>query len=362
MVRMLVPDALWLLFLVPSFWVAYMWALIWKRRWLTAYGGDIRPRPELGRMVLLSLAVGCAVLGLARLQYLSLGEECVRPGIDIAYGVDVSVSMLAEDTEFPALPAEDRPPNRLERVRQAVLAITDRLGGEQVGLFLFASDAAPVLPPSPDYENLRFFAEHYLDAWNLSARGTNLLSALRMGGDVLDTEAQYKVLVLFTDGEHERAEEMNVVVERARELRVESGVRVYTVGVGSPSYSPIPLRGASRKVEGYMRNAEGELVKTRMEGALLERIAHVGGGRAYLLGRTDISRQLVGDILRGATRIPLLTRPAMRAKELSPYFYLAAVFLLVGKELVWGLRRLQPVRSVWPVLRPFGSSSPRRVV
>lgn len=356
MVRMLEPDALWLVLLVPVLWAAHVWALAGKRRWLTSYGGGISPRGEFGRMVLLSVAVGCAVLGLARLQHLTLGEECVRPGIDIAYGVDVSVSMMAEDAEFPVPPAEGRPPNRVERVRQEVLALTDRLQGERVGLFVFASGSAPVLPPSADYENLRFFTEYYLDPWNLSARGTDLLDALQAGEEMLGPEAKYKVLVLFTDGEHEQVQDIDAVVARAREVRVESGIHVYTVGVGSSGYSPIPLRGASGNVEGYMQNSKGELVKTRMEAAILERIAHVGGGRTYQLGRSDISQQIVGDILRSAVHIPLLTRPAMRAKDLSCYFYLAAVILLCAKELAEGLRRLRCAWSVRPSPAPHTPS------
>ncbi len=359
MFRMLEPGVLSLLFLVPVFWGVYLWAFVGKKGWLKAYGGQVEPRNETIRMVLLSLAVVCAVLGLARLQRLKMGEECVRPGIDIVYGVDVSVSMLAEDTQFPVPPMDGRPPNRLERVRQELLEITDRLHGERVGLFVFASDSSPILPPSPDYENLRFFGEYYLNPWNLSARGTNLLSALEEGAGMLDTEAKYKVLILFTDGEHERVEQIGAVLARARELRVNSDICIYTVGVGSSGYSPIPMRGADGKIEGYLQNSEKELVKTSMERSLLEQIAHGAGGRPYVLGDEYISQQIVADILRGAAHIPFLTRPAMHAQDLAPYFYIAAVVLLVALELAEGLRRFRLPRLGRPVLPPLGSSSRR---
>ena len=69
-------------------------------------------------------------------------EEVKRKGSDVIICLDVSNSMLAEDLM----------PNRLERAKQAINRLVDKLEGDRIGLIVFAGDAYTQLPITTDYE------------------------------------------------------------------------------------------------------------------------------------------------------------------------------------------------------------------
>ena len=86
------------------------------------------------------LAYSCMVLALANPQVGSGVEKGKRQGVDLMFCVDVSNSMLARDYS----------PNRLGAVRQGMLSLIDRLGGDRVGLVVFAGKSFVQLPITSD--------------------------------------------------------------------------------------------------------------------------------------------------------------------------------------------------------------------
>jgi len=79
------------------------------------------------KALVLLLAMVLVVAALARLQFGTHLELMQREGIDIFVAVDLSYSMLATDFK----------PSRLEKAKQELRSIVDRLRGDRIGLVAF---------------------------------------------------------------------------------------------------------------------------------------------------------------------------------------------------------------------------------
>ena len=53
--------------------------------------------------------------------------------------------------------AEDIKPNRLERAKQAIARLVDRLVNDKIGLIVFAGDAYTQIPITDDYPSVKMF-------------------------------------------------------------------------------------------------------------------------------------------------------------------------------------------------------------
>jgi len=139
----------------PALWLVV--ALVALLLWLDWRRGDVLARflsaPMQARLVhRLSrtrrwLSVGCfglagasLVVALMRPQWGLTYHQTPRVGAQIMVCLDVSKSMLAEDTA----------PNRLERAKAEVTDLLPYLEGDQVGLIAFAGRASVLCPLTPD--------------------------------------------------------------------------------------------------------------------------------------------------------------------------------------------------------------------
>ena len=93
------------------------------------------------------IAIISLIIGLANPQFGSKLEEVKREGIAIMIAIDLSNSMLAEDL----------PPNRLQRAKQSISRMIDRLQGDRIGIVVFAGHAYVQLPITTDYSAAKLF-------------------------------------------------------------------------------------------------------------------------------------------------------------------------------------------------------------
>lgn len=261
------------LLLVPAM-AALFWFGAWKRKTLLARFGDpalmarlagsvsVRARWVKAGLILSALAL--LVLALARPQFGTRVETVRRRGQDVMVAVDLSNSMLAEDIT----------PNRLDRARLAILRLIQNLDGDRIGLVAFAGDAFVQSPLTVDYAAAAMFL-NAMDPEMMPVQGTDLGEALRMSLDALDQGAREdRLVVLVTDGEdHEGG--IDQLLQRA----ASSGVRIHTVGIGSPEGVPIPENPGQAGSRAFKRDEEGNVVTTRLDEGTLRRIAAETGGR-----------------------------------------------------------------------------------
>jgi len=267
---------LWLLLLAPALAAFFGWAL-WRKAALLrrfADSGMLRrlvagaslPRWILKALLLL-LVVAFLALALARPQWGAKEEIIQRKGLDVVVAVDVSLSMFAEDIK----------PNRIARSKQEILRFAENLAGDRVALVAFAGDAFLQCPLTSDYSAFRIFLD-VLDPSLIDAPGTDIARAIDAGAKAFPPENKGggdRVLVLLTDGEDHSGRALAAAKRAAAQ-----GVRLYTVGIGSPSGVPIPVDDG-RGNKAYKRDGKGNLVTTRLDPELLREIARVGGGSFY---------------------------------------------------------------------------------
>ncbi len=273
-------TALYALLLVPLATALLWYARTVRTRALARFGDPalmhrmtetVHHRARAARAVLLVLALGLLVVALARPQFGTRVETVRREGNDIVVALDVSRSMLAEDVG----------PNRLERSKIEIQRLIQRLEGDRIGLVAFAGQAFVQSPLTTDYGAARLFL-NAMDPDLVPVQGTNLGEALSVALDGFRTKPgmpdtrEHRVVVVVTDGEDHEGE-IDAAVERART----AGVRIYTVGVGSPDGVPIPEFDERGQRRGFKRDEQGSVVTTRLDEAVLMQISRLTGGRHY---------------------------------------------------------------------------------
>ncbi|HLA58323.1 MAG TPA: VWA domain-containing protein, partial [Puia sp.] len=151
-------------------------------------------------------------------------EDITRQGVDVIIVLDVSKSMLAQDVK----------PSRLDKARQLLYRLTDRLQNDRMGLILFAGRAYMQMPLTTDHSAAKLYiSEAGPDA--VPTQGTVFSEALSMANSSFNrNEHKYKAVVLISDGEDHDAEALKVAKQMA-----EDGVMINTVGIGSVEGSEI---------------------------------------------------------------------------------------------------------------------------
>ena len=128
-----------------------------------------------------AVALMALILCLAEPKVQYLRTVFNRGGIDIALGIDVSKSMLAEDEMIPPEGKKLFPiANRLNRARYCALNILSALRGERVGVFMFASRGVEVIPSTTDYGYCQYLLKHLNDT-TITIPGSDLSQAIMTG-------------------------------------------------------------------------------------------------------------------------------------------------------------------------------------
>lgn len=276
MIRFAHPAVLWLLLLVPL-WMAAVWYILRQRRraaerfvgpdLLERIAYSISPAKLKWKSGLWLTAWALLVLAAADPQVGTKLEEVKREGIDIVIALDLSTSMLCEDI----------PPSRLENARHEIQKFVEGLKGDRVGLVAFAGTAVIHCPLTTDYGAVKLLTRVMTPSL-IPEPGTALADAIDKARRAFnDEDAKSRVIILITDGEDHEEQ----AVEAAREAG-EEGIRIYTIGMGTPGGAPIPVSEDNR-AEGFKKSKDGQIVVTKLNQLLLQRIADAGNGQ-YLPG------------------------------------------------------------------------------
>jgi Ca-activated chloride channel family protein len=265
------PKMLWLLALtVPALALFLFWS--WrKRQYLISQFVRSRLLAHLTvglsrtiqkiRMVLLVVAVALLLLALAGPQWGFAWEEARQRGLDIVVAVDTSRSMLAEDIA----------PNRLERAKLACLDLMRLAKRDRLGLVAFAGTAFLQCPLTLDDEAFRQ-SVNQLQVGIIPQGGTALAEAIETVQTAFKEGENHRVLVLFTDGEDHDSGAV-----QAAEKAAQVGLRIYTVGVGTRNGELLPQRDEHGNMS-FIKDEQGNPVKSRLDEALLTEIATKAGG------------------------------------------------------------------------------------
>jgi Ca-activated chloride channel family protein len=220
------------------------------------------------RRGLLLLAVALLFVALAGPLVGYRWEVINRRGNEIVFAVDTSRSMSTPDVK----------PDRLTRAKLAIDDFTNELDGDAIGLIAFAGSAFLVCPITLDYgafhESL-----NAIDTNTIPRGGTNIASAIREAQSALRRRrGADRILILVTDGENLEGDALVAAQAAARQ----DGLKIYTVGVGTPQGDLIPVSGSEGN--GFVKDDSGAFVKSRLDEPALKAIAAATGGLYAPLG------------------------------------------------------------------------------
>jgi Ca-activated chloride channel family protein len=265
------PQILWLLLVIPPALLAFFWWATRSRqkllvqfieaRLLSQLTVGISPARQKIRFGCLVFAVTLLVVTLARPQHGFDLQEVEQRGLDIVVAVDTSKSMLATDIA----------PNRLARAKLAALELMQKAGTDRMGLVAFAGDAFLECPLTIDNTAFQQCVQA-LDVNAIPQGGTAIASAINTTLTAFKEDSRYKVLVLFTDGEDNDTGALEAAQNAAK-----AGLKIFTIGIGTAAGDLLRVTEANGNSD-YVRDEQGNVVKSHLNEALLQQIAGAAGG------------------------------------------------------------------------------------
>lgn len=322
MFRFAEPTYLYLLFAIPLLVVIFIYYRKAQKRRLARFGDlpvisglipEASPRRVRNKFILILLASTLIIVALAQPQIGAKLREVKRSGVEIMLTVDVSRSMLAEDFA----------PNRLERTKNAVTQLIEKLDKDRVGMIVFAGNPYIQLPVTSDYVSARSFVRE-LSTEMVPVQGTSISKAIELATrSFSDQSERSRAIILITDGESHDDDPLT-----AAQAAKDAGIVIYTVGIGTPEGAPISIDGQMIKDE------NDQVVVSKLDEQTLQQIAVLTGG-AYV--RADTRSVGLDKILSEIQQMQKREFNSLMFEEYSDQFhYLVALamLLLIAESLM----------------------------
>ena len=246
------------------------------------------------------------------------GEETVNSsgrGRDIVFVLDVSKSMWAEDVA----------PSRLAHAKYLIREIMAANPGDRFALVAFAGDAMLSCPLTNDAGSLDMMLSE-VEPDSIPVGGTNVASALKLVLRAFaGAESESRAVVMISDGEELEDDASTLLAElKSRH------VPLFVLGVGSSTAGAmVPVRGDSGQVS-YMRDNQGNVVQTKLNEALLSRLASATGGEYFHSGSVNTNLAGLNAALRRVSAAEFENGEKPRVIErFMPFVSIAAILLLV---------------------------------
>jgi Ca-activated chloride channel family protein len=313
---------------LPLLVAALFFLVGWKKKTAARMGdpglirqliGNFSPGRFMVKAVAAILAFGVIILAAANPQKPGAMENVQRKGVDVMLVLDVSKSMLARDIK----------PSRLDKAKQFMMLLTEKLNNDRIGLILFAGRAYLQMPLTTDHGAARMYIQDASpDA--VPTQGTVIGEALKMANTAFNSkERKYKSIVLISDGEDHDPE----ALKEAQQL-AQNGVMINTVGIGSPEGSAI-VDPATNELK---KDDQGNTVISKLNEAELQQLSNTTNGEYIRLDNVDDA------LITMSQRIDSAEKKSMSDSEFIDYisyfqWFAGAALLLLLIEFFFSERR-----------------------
>jgi len=316
----------WVLWLIAGAPVLLAWAYVERRTRavfrfpaagvLVKQGRGVRPYLLPLLPVLRVLAIGCALIALARPQERDsrVRDQSVE-GIDIMIALDLSNSMEAADF---------RPQNRLKVAKDVLTEFLDKRVNDRIGLVVFSGAAYTQAPLTLDYGVLKEVVGQLRT--RVLEDGTAIGDALATALNRLrDSDAKSRVVVLITDGDNNAGQ---ISPLDAAAMGAALKIPVYSILVGKGGKVPFPV-GVDLFGNTSWREVE---IPTNPE--LLKEISQKTGGEFYRATDGTALKEGLQKVLDSLERSKLLEGGALSTYREDFHDWLLAAFALAALELL----------------------------
>lgn len=241
-------------------------------------------------------------------------QEVKQSGIDVFIALDVSKSMLAQDIK----------PDRLDKAKYQISNLINKLRGDRIGLIIFAGEAYVQFPLTTDYSAANLFL-NAADASSVPQQGTAIAAAINLAVKSFDYKTNtQKVLVIITDGEDHEGDIMQAVTAAK-----DKGIKIYTIGLGSPTGVPIPVFNAQGQQVDYKKDENGNIVLTKLDENVLKQIASAGDGKYFLGSNYEDYLDKIYSDLSSLEKSEFGVRKVTDYEDRFYYFLAPAIILLL---------------------------------
>jgi len=293
----------------------------WRKKALLSFGElaviqqlypDVSKSKRIWKFILYLFAFTFLIIGIVNPQVGTRLEEVKRKGADLMICLDVSNSMKAEDLA----------PNRLEKAKQSISKLIDKLDGDRLGVIVFGGEAYVQLPITTDYSAAKMFLES-INTDMIPTQGTAIGKAIDMAMESFGKdEGKNKAIVIITDGENHEDDAI-----KAAEDAAEKGITIHTIGMGSAEGAPIPLYKGNVR-EGFRKDKEGNTIVTKLDEKMLQEISAAGNGIYVRASNSDAG---LNNVLEALDK---LEKKQFDSKMYSDYedrfqWFIAVAFLLL---------------------------------
>ncbi len=277
------------------------------------------------------LALGCFIFALARPRW---GEDKIvqqESGRNVIIAIDTSRSMLSNDIV----------PDRITRAKLAAQDVLASLKTDRVGLIAYAGNAYLQAPLTTDHDAV-IEAIQSLDFTSVPRGGSEIGRALKLAMETFEkSPAKNHGLILFSDGG-----EPDIQITEYTKQAAQKNVLVLTVGVGTEAGALIPDPDPERAGE-YVRDQQGNVVKTRLEPKVLQEIAAATRGRYMKLGSQPLAASVVKDLL---SALQAQTNAAKElVKPIERFYWPLSIGMLLLMS-AWLIRPSSRMKTYTPAL------------
>ena len=312
-----------LLLLIPVFFVIQALVLKFRAKRLRRFGDQAlveKLMPSYSkakvwlRLSLFAIAFMFFILGISRPQMGAILKEHKTRGAEVMVVLDVSNSMLAQDYS----------PNRLERAKLDISRMVDKLRDDRIGLIVFAGNSFVQLPITTDYVSAKMFLSS-ISTESVPIQGTAMGEAISTALRSFSAQSdKSRAIIVITDGENHEDDPV-AAARQAAEL----GVRVFTIGVGSPQGTMIPMGDGQ-----YLEDRDGNPVVTRLDDKVLQEVADAGKGLYVHAGNREFGLDPVIEEISRMDDEEYNSIVFEEYDELYMYFLAVAFFFLVLEMLI----------------------------
>lgn len=322
------PQYLYWLLIIPVLVAVYVLIRLWNKRQFERFA-SVKLRHFLVPMfssarantkfILFNLIIALLIIGAANLQSGSKMEKVKREGIDIFLCIDISNSMLAEDIA----------PNRLERSKQAIYKLISKLGGDRIGVVVFAGNAYVQLPITTDYSAAKMFLSTVKPEL-IPVQGTEIGRAIELAIKSFGEDEHNKAIIIISDGEdHENGDAVKAAQEAAKQ-----GIKIYTIGMGLDSGAPIPIYNKYGNNIGYKKDKDGNTIITKLDDNILRQIAEIGDGLYVRASNSNVGLDKIYENIDKTEKSEIEANVFTDYDDQFQWFVGAAIVLLIIEILL----------------------------
>ena len=201
-------------------------------------------------------------------------------------------------------------------------------------MVIFAGEPKVQLPITSDYRMAQAFTKR-ISPTLIAEQGTDIGKALQLASLSFSSQSgKSRVIVLITDGENHE-QDVTTVAQMAKE----QGIRIYTIGIGTPEGAPIEIGGEFDKDE------NGDMVVSKHGEQMLEQIATATDGAYVRATKQSIGLEEIVKSINQMEKSELSTVRYEEYNEQYQYFVAVALALLLLESFIMSRRN--------PALRRF---------